>query len=140
MSLETIEIVLLVIIGGVIWQAFIAAFRFRQDTSRELEYLKVKVKDFSETGDNGEVIKKIKKLENEIEFLKKEVAGKTELYNWFRNQLECVWTFVAEIEEKVDTENGHKQEDYVRVRMREIEEKARNWKNKGYRKISQNDE
>ena len=140
MSLETIEIVLFVILGGAIWQAFITAFRFRQDTSRELEYLKLKVKDFSEIGNNGEVIKKIKKLENEIEFLRKESAGQTELYNWFRNQLECVWTLMAEIEEKVDTENGHKQEDYVRVRIREIEEKARNWKNKGYRKISQNDE
>jgi hypothetical protein len=132
--------VLLVILGAAIWQAFITAFRFRQDTSRELEYLKLKVKDFSEIGNNGEVIKKIKKLENEIEFLRKESVGQTELYNWFRNQLECVWTLMAEIEEKVDTENGHKQEDYVRVRIREIEEKARNWKNKGYRKISQNNE
>ncbi|MDA8601231.1 hypothetical protein N9L89_00340 [Gammaproteobacteria bacterium] len=138
MSLETIEIVLLVILGGVIWQAFIAAFRFRQDTSRELEYLKVKVKDFSEIGDNGEVIKKIKKLENEIEFFKKEVAGQTELYNWLRNQLEIIWA-VMPIEEKVDTEK-EKKEEYVEKRISEIVEKARNWKNKGYREISQNDE
>ena len=135
-----IEIVLLIILGGVIWQAFIAALRFRQDTSRELRYLKEKVKDFSEIGDNGEVIKKIKKLENEIEFLRKESAGQPELSNWFRNQLECVWTLMAEIEVKVDTDTGHKQEDYVRLRMREIEEKARNWKNKGYRDFSENDD
>ena len=139
MSLETIEIVLLVILGGVIWQTLIAAFRFRQDTSRELEYLKVKVKDFSEIGDNGEVIKKIKKLENEIEFLKKEVAGQTELYNWFRNQLEIIWA-VMPIEEKVDTEKEKKEDEYVEKKISEIEEKARNWKNKGYREISQNDE